>query len=75
MATVIDRATRMVTGWQLASHMRTSLVTDALTMAITHGHVQPGAVSHSDRGTQGGHGEDRVPRSVPRKPAVHQVVS
>jgi putative transposase len=41
LATVIDLATRMVTGWQLAAHMRTSLVTDALTMAITHGHVQP----------------------------------
>jgi putative transposase len=52
MATVIDLATRMVTGWQLAGHMRTSLVTDALAMAITHGHVQPGAVFHSDRGAQ-----------------------
>jgi transposase InsO family protein len=49
---VIDLATRMVTGWQLADHMRTSLVTDALQMAITHGHVQPGAVFHSDRGAQ-----------------------
>jgi putative transposase len=52
LATVIDLATRMVTGWQLASHMRTSLVTDALAMAITHGHVQPDAVFHSDRGAQ-----------------------
>jgi transposase InsO family protein len=52
LATVIDLATRMVTGWQLASHMRTSLVTDALAMAITHGHIQPGAVFHSDRGAQ-----------------------
>lgn len=52
LATVIDLATRMVTGWQLADHMRTSLVTDALAMAITHGHVQSGAIFHSDRGTQ-----------------------
>jgi putative transposase len=52
LATVIDLATRMVTGWQLASHMRTSLVTDALAMAISHGHLAPGAVFHSDRGTQ-----------------------
>jgi putative transposase len=52
LATVIDLATRMVTGWQLATHMRTSLITDALSMAITHGHVAPGAVFHSDRGTQ-----------------------
>ena len=49
---MIDLATRMVIGWQLAAHMRTSLVTDALAMAITHGHVQPGAVFHSDRGAQ-----------------------
>jgi putative transposase len=52
LATVIDLATRMVTGWQLASHMRTSLVTDALAMAVTHGHVAPGAIFHSDRGAQ-----------------------
>ena len=52
LATVIDLATRMVTGWQLADHMRTSLVTDALAMAVTHGRVQPGAVFHSVRGAQ-----------------------
>ena len=52
LATVIDLATRMVTGWQLAAHMRTSLVTDALDMAITHGHVQPRAIFHSDKGAQ-----------------------
>ena len=52
LATVIDLATRMVTGWQLASHMRTSLVTDALAMAVSHGHVARGAVFHSDKGAQ-----------------------
>jgi putative transposase len=52
LATVIDLATRMVTGWQLADHMRTSLVTGALDMAITHGHVRPGAIFHSDKGAQ-----------------------
>ncbi len=57
LATVIDLATKMVTGWQLAEHMRTSLVTDALAMAITHGHVQPGAIFHSDRGCQYGSAE------------------
>ena len=35
LATVIDLATRMVVGWQLAPHMRTSLVVDALQMALT----------------------------------------
>jgi putative transposase len=52
LATVIDLATRMVVGWQLAEHMRTSLVTDALTMAITGGHAPPGVIFHSDRGCQ-----------------------
>jgi transposase InsO family protein len=54
LATVIDLATRMVVGWQLAAHLRTSLVLDALHMAITGGHVQPDAIFHSDRGCQGG---------------------
>ncbi|WJK38458.1 IS3 family transposase [Solwaraspora sp. WMMA2056] len=52
LATVIDLATRMVVGWQTAEHMRTSLVVDALAMAIRHGHVRPDAVFHSDRGAQ-----------------------
>ena len=52
LATVIDLATRMVVGWQLADHMRTSLVTDALQMAIDAGHAPPGAIFHSDRGCQ-----------------------
>jgi hypothetical protein len=54
LATVIDLATRMVVGWQTAAHMRTTLVTDALQMAIDSGHVDGDAIFHSDRGTQGG---------------------
>jgi len=52
LATVIDLATRMVVGWQITNHMRTSLVIDALEMARLHGHLQPGAIVHHDRGTQ-----------------------
>lgn len=52
LATVIDLATRMVVGWQLAPHMRTCLVTDALAMALDAGLVEPNAIFHSDRGTQ-----------------------
>jgi transposase InsO family protein len=52
LATVIDLATRMVVGWQMATHMRTSLVTDALQMAFDAGHVNPDAIFHSDRGCQ-----------------------
>jgi putative transposase len=50
LATVIDLATRMVVGWQLASHMRTSLIIDAMKMAIDGGHVETNAIFHSDRG-------------------------
>ena len=52
LATVIDLATRMVIGWQLAEHLRTSLVIDALQMALTHGRVRPDAIFHADRGCQ-----------------------
>ncbi len=52
LATVIDLATRMVVGWQLTDHMRTTLVIDALAMARDGGHVHRDAVFHSDRGTQ-----------------------
>jgi transposase InsO family protein len=52
LATVIDLATRMVVGWQIADHMRTTLVTDALQMALDAGHAARGSVFHSDRGTQ-----------------------
>jgi putative transposase len=52
LATVIDLATRMVVGWQLAAHMRTSLIIDALQMGIDAGHVRPEAIFHSDRGCQ-----------------------
>jgi putative transposase len=53
-AFVIDAFSRKVVGWQLAGHMRTTLVLDALRMAL---HLRgPGAdvalVHHSDRGSQ-----------------------
>jgi putative transposase len=52
LATVIDLATRMVIGWQLADQMRTSLVVDALQMGIDAGLVAQRAIFHSDRGAQ-----------------------
>jgi transposase InsO family protein len=51
LATVIDLTTRMVVGWQMADHMRASLVGDALKMACRSGLVAGGAVFHSDRGS------------------------
>lgn len=52
LATVIDLFNREVVGWSMADHMRTELICDALTMAHTHGRVEPGALFHSDRGSQ-----------------------
>jgi transposase InsO family protein len=56
---VIDVFSRMVVGWQFATHMRTDLVLDALRMALAI--RAPGAdftlVSHSDQGAQYTSGE------------------
>ena len=52
LATVIDLATRMVIGWQIAERMRASLVVDALEMARTQGGATAGAIFHSDHGSQ-----------------------
>jgi putative transposase len=53
-AFVLDAYSRMIVGWQLATHMRTDLVLDALKMAL--GQRGAGAdlelVHHSDRGSQ-----------------------
>jgi transposase InsO family protein len=53
-AFVIDAFSRRIVGWQLASHMRTDLVLDALRMALgtrSHG-ADLRLVHHSDRGSQ-----------------------
>jgi transposase InsO family protein len=53
LATVIDLFSRRVIGWSVASHMRTTLVADALTMAVaTRGGTVNDVVFHSDRGSQ-----------------------
>ena len=53
-AFVLDVFSRRIVGWQLASHMRTDLVLDALRMAL--GTRDSGAdfrlVAHTDRGSQ-----------------------
>jgi len=48
LATVIDLFNREVVGWSMAEHMRTTLISDALRMAYTHGRIAPGALFHSD---------------------------
>jgi len=52
LATVIDLASRRVVGWAMAEHMRAELVCDALRMAIDARLPAPGAIFHSDRGSQ-----------------------
>jgi len=52
LATVIDLASRRVIGFALAEHMRTSLVSEALEMAVKSRRPGPGLVFHSDRGSQ-----------------------
>jgi putative transposase len=52
LATVIDCYSKMVVGYALDDHMRTSLVTDALDMATANYALVKGCVFHSDRGSQ-----------------------
>ena len=51
LACVTDVFSRMVLSWSMASHRKTDLVVDAVTMAVHRrgGHV-PGVIHHSDRG-------------------------
>ncbi len=51
LACVTDVFSRLVLGWSMASHRKTDLVVDAVTMAVHRrgGHV-PGVIHHSDRG-------------------------
>ncbi|MFE2322195.1 IS3 family transposase [Streptomyces sp. NPDC059441] len=55
LATVIDICSRRVIGWSIAHHMRTSLVTDAIEMAVAaRGSQVHGVVFHTDRGARYG---------------------
>lgn len=52
-AFVEDVFSRMIVGWSLQTHMRTSLVTEALEMAVwRRGVAVDGLVHHSDAGSQ-----------------------
>jgi len=52
LATVIDLSSRRVVGLAMADHLRTSLVSEALAMAIAQRRPAPGLVFHTDRGCQ-----------------------
>lgn len=63
LVTVIDICSRKVVGWSIADHMRTSLVTDAIEMAVAaRGGRVHGVVFHTDRGAQGGFNRLSQPR-------------
>jgi putative transposase len=52
LAVLIDLCSRAVVGWAADTHMRTELVLEALTMALTARQPPPGLIVHSDRGAQ-----------------------
>jgi len=52
LATVIDLYSRRIVGWSMDDRMRTSLVNDALFMAVKQRNPQKGLIYHTDRGSQ-----------------------
>jgi putative transposase len=52
LAVVIDLYSRKVVGWSMSRRMTSSLVCDALMMAIWRRRPQAGLIHHSDRGVQ-----------------------
>ncbi len=52
LATVIDLYSRRVVGWPMADNMRTALVNDALSMALSQRKPENNLLWHSDRGSQ-----------------------
>ena len=54
VAFVVDVYARVIVGWQIATHMRTDLVIDALDMAAWRRDPVDGCVHHCDAGSQNG---------------------
>lgn len=52
LAPVLDLYSRRVVGWAMADNMETSLVEDALGMALARRHPGIGLLHHSDQGSQ-----------------------
>jgi putative transposase len=51
LATVIDCYTKAVIGWAMDDNYKTPLIVSAITMAARNHHLKPGAIFHSDRGS------------------------
>ena len=54
LAAVQDSYSRQIVGWSMATHTRSTLVVDALQMAVSRRRPGPGLTHHSDQGTQPG---------------------
>jgi putative transposase len=76
LAAVQDADSRQIVGWSMATHMRASLVVDALKMALSRRRPAPGVIHHSDQGSQGrqprvrarrARGRDRGLDGLPRR--------
>ena len=52
LAAVMDLFSRQVVGWAMDDHMETSLVEEALKMAMLRRQPPPGLLHHSDQGSQ-----------------------
>lgn len=52
LTVILDACSRAIVGWAAADHMRTSLMTDALAVALGRRDPDPGLIVHSDRGSQ-----------------------
>ena len=52
LATVIDLYSRKIVGWSMDDSMKTTLVNDALIMALKNRHPPKGLIWHTDRGSQ-----------------------
>ncbi len=52
LAVVLDVFSRRVVGWAMSSLLETTLVLDALNMALWNRRPTAGVVHHSDRGVQ-----------------------
>ena len=52
VAGVVDLFSRRIVGWAIASHMRETLIHDALDMALGRRQPELGLLHHSDRGVQ-----------------------
>ena len=52
VAAILDLYSRRIVGWAVSPHINTTLVMQALTMALTHRQPPAGLIFHSDRGVQ-----------------------